>query len=86
MGIKSYITCSLKSISSAAIMGVVAYFMYYSLNKAIGNSNIGDFIALVTAASTGALLYFALIYMMRVEEFQWFVRLVKKRLFKKQGN
>lgn len=86
LGIKSYITCSLKSISSAAIMGVVAYFMYYSLNKAIGNSNIGDFIALVTAASTGALLYFALIYMMRVEEFQWFVRLVKKRLFKKQGN
>jgi len=82
LGIKSYIICGLKAIISSAIMGVVAYFIYYFLNKVMGSSNIGDFFALIIAAGTGALLYFALIYMMRVEEFQWFVGLVKQKLFK----
>jgi len=85
LGIKSYIVCGLKSIISSAVMGVAAFFLYYSLNDVMGSSNIGDFTALVIAAGTGALLYFALIYIMKVEEFQWFVGLAKKRLFKGMG-
>jgi len=48
----------------------------------MGSSSIGDFIALIIAAGVGAVLYFVLIYIMGVEEFQWFMGLVKKRFFK----
>lgn len=82
LGIKNYITCGFKSIISSTIMGFTAYFIYYSLNKVMGSSSIGDFIALIIAAGVGALLYFVLIYIMGVEEFQWFMGLVKKRFFK----
>ena len=86
LGVKSYICCGVKAFISSLIMGVSAYFIYYSLNKVMGNTNIGDLIALLISAGIGALIYFILIYIMKVEEFQWFVGLVKKQVFKSMKN
>ena len=86
LGIKSYINCGVKAFISSLIMGATAYFMYYYLNKVIGNSYIGSLAVLIISAGTGALLYFILIYIMKIEEFQWFVELVKKKVFRCVGN
>ncbi|NLM45013.1 MAG: murein biosynthesis integral membrane protein MurJ [Clostridiales bacterium] len=86
LGIKSYITCGIKALISSVIMGAAAYFMYYFLNNIMGHSKIGDLLALLISAGTGALLYFAFIYIMKVEEFQWLVGLIKKKVFKNMEN
>ncbi len=82
LGIKSYVICGFKAFVSSLIMGIVAYILYSSLNNMIGDTNMGDLVALLISAGTGALLYFALVYIMKVEEFQWLVGLIKYSLSK----
>ncbi|HLR21175.1 MAG TPA: murein biosynthesis integral membrane protein MurJ [Tissierellaceae bacterium] len=80
------IKCGLKSLLAALIMGVVVYFLDAGLVNYLGSGKMRELLSLLISAGIGALIYFILIYIMRIEEVDWAINLVKikvKRIFKK---
>ena len=81
-GFMNSIKCGLKSLISAAVMGVVVYFLNIVLAKNMGSGLVSEFIALAVSAGVGATIYFALIYLFKIEEVDWVIKLAKERLNK----
>lgn len=81
-GFMDSIKCGLKSLISAAVMGVVVYFLNIVLAKNMGSGLVSEFIALVVSAGVGATIYFALIYLFKIEEVDWVIKLARERLNK----
>src|SRR5699024_2627196 len=80
------IKCGLKSLLAALVMGVVVYFLDAGLVNYLGSGKMRELLSLLISAGIGALIYFILIYIMRIEEVDWAINLVKvkvKRIFKK---
>jgi putative peptidoglycan lipid II flippase len=80
------IKCGLKSLIASIVMGAVAYLVYNTLDKLIGDSILVDLIVLLTSAGLGALIYVVLIYLFRVEEIDWAIGLIKNRISNKTVN
>jgi len=81
IGGKKLIGAFLKCGIASLIMGIVVYWLdgiaaeYLSLS-----STIMRFLILTLEIGLGALLYFALVYLFRVEEAKWIVDMAKRRL------
>ncbi len=81
VGGKKLIGAFLKCGIASLIMGIVVYWLdgiaaeYLSLS-----STIMRFLILTLEIGLGALLYFALVYLFRVEEAKWIVDMAKRRL------
>lgn len=78
---RSFIT-GLKSLAAAGAMGVVIYFFYGVLSRYLGPGTVKELIALAATIGVGAVVYGLLIYLLRVEEFGWFIGVIKGRLRK----
>lgn len=80
LGISKLIICGLKALIASAVMGVTVYFLYSTLHNALGTGFIREFIALFTTVGVGALIYFVIIYMLKVKEIEWIVNIIKGKL------
>ena len=74
------VKCGLKSSIASAAMGIVVYFLYKVLGAKLGAGTIEDIIVLGISAGSGALIYFVLIYLFKVEEMDWLIKIVRNRL------
>lgn len=72
----------IKSIISGIIMGVVTYFVYKFLNEALGLGFIREAISLGISISIGVIVYGIVIVVLKVDEIDMFMDMVKKKLGK----
>lgn len=82
-GFTKSIKCGLKSLVASAVMGIVVHSLYIALAKVMGSGTMMELIILLISVGAGALTYFVLIYLFRVEEVDWVIKVVKGRLGKK---
>ncbi len=81
-GFSKSVKCGLKALSASAVMGIVVYFLDSTLANYINGSNLKELIALLISAGTGALIYFILIYLLKIDEVDWMINAVKDKLNK----
>ena len=74
------IKTSLKSIVSAAVMGVVTYFGYELISGLLGSGFIYDAIALFGSILIGTIVYGTLIIILKVEEVSVISNIFRKKL------
>jgi putative peptidoglycan lipid II flippase len=79
-GVSKLIECGLKALTASTVMGVVVYFLHIALHNALGIGFIREFTALFVTVGVGALLYFVIIYIMKVKEIEWIVNILKGKL------
>lgn len=84
-GLGRSIKCGAKSLLAGGVMGVIVYILDMNLTKYLGRGNIRELMSLLISAGVGALVYFILIYIMKVEEIKWVIDTVKERLAKKNN-
>lgn len=77
-GQDNIIKTSLKSLGSAILMGIVTFYSYNQLSYIIGSSTVGQIISLGSAVFIGALVYFILIVLLKIDE----VEIIKSKLKK----
>lgn len=71
---------TLKSLISAAVMGVVTYFMYNILANILGVGFIQEVTALFGAIGIGAIIYGVLIIILKVEEVSVIANMIKRKI------
>lgn len=72
--------CGLKSIVASLIMAVVVILIYTQTKTLFSDTFFGLLSSLLIPIGSGALLYFALLYLFKVEELTWIVNLFKSRI------
>ncbi|MCH1960632.1 murein biosynthesis integral membrane protein MurJ [Romboutsia hominis] len=77
------IKTTLKSIVSAVVMGVVTYFGYNLLSNTLGTGFIKEAMALFGSIGIGALVYGISVVILKVEEINIIVGMIKSKLNKK---
>jgi putative peptidoglycan lipid II flippase len=86
LGMSKIALCGFKSLFASLIMGLLVYLVYYPLeNKVLGNT-ILELAVLLGIASLGAAVYFLIIYLLKVEEISWFVKLFKNKIKNMRSN
>lgn len=73
---------TIKSIVSAAIMGVVTYFAYDIVSNLFGLGFIKEAISLVVSVGIGAITYGILVVVLKVDEVNIIISMMKKKLNK----
>ena len=73
---------TIKSIVSAAVMGVVTYFIYNMISNLLGVGFIKEVISLVVSVGIGAVTYAILVVLLKVEEINIITSMMKKKLNK----
>lgn len=68
IGMKKYITCFAKTLVAACIMGVVVFLIYYKVGPMLLDTKLIKMILLIASAGVGALVYFGLCLLFKVEE------------------
>lgn len=63
-------------------MGIVVYFLDSVLANYINGSNIKELIALLISAGAGVLVYSVLIYLLKIDEVDWIIKVVRDKLNK----
>lgn len=76
------ISTMIKSIISAAIMGIVTYFTYDLLSGIMGSGTISGAISLFGSIIVGAIIYGILVILLKVEEVNIINDMIKKRMKK----
>lgn len=79
-GFMSSVISGVKTLGASVIMGVIALFTHRFLASTLGVGTMNELIALVGAVGIGAVVYFALIYLFKVDEVNWVLGMVKRRL------
>ena len=77
------IKTTLKSIVSALIMGIVTYFGYDLISSILGNGFIYEVISLFASILLGAIVYGALVIVLKVEEVSIIMEMINKKILKK---
>lgn len=72
--------CGLKSLVASLIMGVIAYLVYEMLESAMGGGILLDLVVLLGSVGIGAFVYMVSIYILKVEEMNWTIDLIKKKM------
>ena len=80
------IKTTLKSLISAIVMGVVTYFTYNTLVNILETGFIQEAIALFASIGIGALLYGALVILLKVEEVSVVPYIIKKKILSRNKN
>lgn len=86
LGLSGTLKCMLKSLFSSLVMGALLYLIYFPLESKVMGNGILELAALLGAVSFGAVLYFAIIYLLKVDEISWFVKLFRKKLVNMRFN
>ena len=73
---------TIKSILSAVVMGVVAYFAYNMLGNLLGIGFIQEVIALAASVGIGVITYGILVVVLKVDEINIIINMVQKKLSK----
>lgn len=79
-GFMSSVEVAIKTLIASLLMGFVAYYIHNFLSASLGTSKLYEIIALFSAVLVGAVLYIVLILIFKVEEFDWFVSSLKRRI------
>lgn len=79
-GLTRAIKCGAKSLAASVTMGVTIYFINSLFVKYIGNSTMEELVALLISIGVGILIYFALIYLFKIEELNWITNIIKNKL------
>lgn len=74
--------CGLKSLIASAIMGVLVYFLYGWLSGLTSGATLPLFGMLVTTALAGAVIYLAIVYLLKVDELSWIIGIIFYKLKK----
>lgn len=72
----------IKSVISAAVMGVVTYFAYNMVSNLLGVGSIKEVISLVVSVGIGAITYGILVILLKVDEVNIITSMIKKKLNK----
>lgn len=80
LGTKGYMTIFMKSGLASAIMGVISYFIYNGLYRALGISKLNNLISLLVAVGVGVIVYVVLCYVFKVEEVRDVVDKIMNRI------
>ena len=83
LGISTVLRCGAKSLASSVIMGVIVYFIYYSLIERYLGNTIYELGILLLSIGIGAGVYLISLYLLKVDEMTWFINLFKKKLGKR---
>ena len=70
LGIKGYLICFLKTLAASLIMGLVVYLLYYKLGAFLPAKKMIQILLLIVSAGIGAVIYFILCIVFKVEELQ----------------
>ena len=73
------VKCGLKSLISSIVMGIVVYFLHMSLTNNMGSGTLSELITLLISAGVGASIYLILIYLLKIEELDWVIKIVKDK-------
>lgn len=74
------IKTTLKSLISSVIMGVITYFGYHLISSIIGSGFIYELLSLFVAILAGAIVYAILVIILKVEEVNIIINMIKKKL------
>ncbi len=80
LGSVNFIKCGLKSLFSSTVMGLVVYLLYYNPGKELLGSTIAELFMLFFSSAVGALVYLIIIYILKVEELNWLINVIKKKI------
>lgn len=72
------IKTTIKSVLSSIIMGIITYFGYNFMYRAIGGTFTGNLLSLFTSISVGAIIYLIFILIFKVEEINFIIDIIKK--------
>lgn len=78
-GFSKSIKCGIKSLGASITMGIVASLIYNILEKSMGTNGIYEFIILFISIGLGALLYFIIIYLLKIDEVKWVIKIAKEK-------
>ena len=70
LDIKGYLICFLKTLMASLAMGLVVYLMYYKIGAFLPAKKIVQIMLLLGSVGLGAILYFILCIVFKVEELQ----------------
>jgi len=79
-----FVRCGFKSLVSSLVMGLLVFLTYYPLESKVLGNTILELSLLLGVVSLGAVVYFIIIYLFKVEEIIWFINLLKGKLVSKQ--
>ncbi|MCR2045376.1 murein biosynthesis integral membrane protein MurJ [Anaerosalibacter massiliensis] len=82
MNIKSYLSCFLKSAIASVIMGTIAYAIYNGLYPVVEGRKILDLFIFLLSVGVGAVIYFILCYLFKIEEINFIIDKVKVKIKK----
>lgn len=77
-GVRSFAKVGLSAAISAGVMGVVVFFSFRLSSQALGISIFADLIGLIASVIVGAIVYAAMLYLLRVEELFEIMDMIKK--------
>lgn len=69
-----------KSIVSAVVKGIATYFAYYIISKLLWIGFIKEVISLVVSVGIGAIIYGIFVVVLKIEEINIIIDMVKKKL------
>lgn len=79
LGMKEMAIVIFKTLAASITMGIVAFFIYNTLNP-----HINELIALMIAVLIGALVYFGLIIIMKIDDVDIIVEAIRKKVKKRR--
>ena len=68
IGLKGMFITFIKTIFASAIMGIVVYLIYYKLGALVSGKKIIDMLILLSSIAVGAIVYFIVCILLKVEE------------------
>lgn len=68
IGLTKYIICFFKTLGAALIMGIIVFLLYFKLGALLPDTKLIQMIILLISAGVGAVVYFILCVVFKVEE------------------
>lgn len=84
-GFMKSLKCGFKSLAASIFMGIAVYFIDITLANIMESGTLSEFITLLISVGIGALIYFILIYLFKIEEVDWTIKVVKERFVKSKN-
>lgn len=82
-GISGLLKSTSKIVLAGAIMGIIVFGLWQIIPPIFGSGTIREALSLTTVVGSGAMIYFILIYFLRVPEFNEIIDKLKVKLIKK---
>ncbi|MFL2131692.1 murein biosynthesis integral membrane protein MurJ [Ruoffia sp. FAM 20858] len=79
-GLKSSISCMLKSFCASLIMGLIVYVAFDFLTINLSTGTLNELIILLISIALGTLAYILIMYLFKIEELEWALGLIKNRI------